>query len=265
MKHISHFSLLISQLWALALNVWREAVRDKLIQLLVGFGFFMMLVAIVFGNMAVGGQKRVIEDMIFWIIGLWGLLAVLYMGSAIVKKELQSKTVYLVLSRPISRPVFLTGKFFGMILVLLSVFSLLSIAGAMILQIKGIAISINHLWTVVFIFGEWIMMAALSLFFASFTTPILHNFFLVGVNFLGHYSNDLLIYAENTKDFILKLFLTILYYVLPNLELYNFREKTLYKDIIESAALMHGAAILSGWILVFLIAANLIFVRRRLL
>ncbi len=265
MNSISHFSLLISQTWALSLNVWREAVRDKLVQLLVGFGFLMMLVAIVFGDMAVGGQKRVIEDMIFWIIGLWGLLAVLYMGSAIVKKELQSKTVYLVLSRPVSRPVFLIGKFFGMILVLLSVFCLLAVAGVMILQMKGIEISANHLWAALFIFGEWVLMAALSVFFASFTSPILHNFFLVGINFLGHYSNDLRIYSDNAKDFILKMLLKTLYYVLPNLEALNFREAVLYKDAIRPDLLMQGAVVLSGWILTSLIAANLIFVRRRLL
>ncbi|NJL59706.1 MAG: hypothetical protein HC887_08750, partial [Desulfobacteraceae bacterium] len=89
--------------------------------------------------------------------------------------------------------------------------------------------------------------------------------FLVGINFLGHYSNDLRIYSDNAKDFILKMLLKILYYVLPNLEALNFREAVLYKDAISPDLLMQGAVVLSGWILTSLIAANLIFVRRRLL
>lgn len=254
-----------SQIWALSLNVWREAVRDKLIQLLVAFGFLMMLAAVIFGNMAVGGQKRIIQDMVFWVMGIWGLLAVLYMGSGIVKNELRNKTVYLVLSRPINRPIFLTGKFCGMILVLTSIFCLIAIGGIFLFQIKGIEITSKHIWAALFIFGEWIMMAALSLFFASFTSPILHNFFIVGINFLGHWSNDILIYSDNSKDFIIKMILKILYYVLPNLEALNFRDAALYNDVITSSVLMQGAVVLSGWILTFLIAANMVFVRRRLL
>jgi len=258
-------SILFFQIWALALNVWRESVRDKLVQILAASGILLMLVSLVFGNMAIGGQNRILQDMNFWVLGIWGLVAVLYMGSNIVKNELQRKTIYLILARPVNRSAFLTGKFFGMALVLTTTFCLLALAGLTLMQLKGIVITSKHLWALVFIWGEWILLAAISLFFASFTSPMLHNFFLVGISFLGHWSNDLRIFSENTKDLLIKGLLNAIYHILPNLEALNFREAALYNDVIAPSVLTQGALVLLGWTLSALIAANTVFIRRRLL
>lgn len=258
-------AIFIPQIKALAANVWREATRDRLILMLVGSGVLMMMVSLVFGQMAVGGQDRVVQDMGYWIMGMWGLIAVLYLGSGIIKHELQRKTVYLVLSRPVDRPTFMLGKFFGMVLVLASAFALLAAAWLLLAASRGISLTAAHFWALGFIFGEWMLLAALSLFFASFTSPLLHNFFLISVAFLGHWSNELKIFADNAKTDTLKFLLNALYYLLPNLEALNFREAALYNDVIGQTVIWQGALVLFGWTATALIAANLIFMRRRLL
>lgn len=218
---------LFSQIWAMALNVWREAIRDRLLHLLVGSGILVMFSSIVFGQMAVGAQGRVIQNIGFWTLGIWGVIAVIYLGSGVVKREIQQKTIYLVLSRPMNRPTFIFGKYVGIILVLLSIFLMLSVAWLVLLQFHGIRIHLQHFIALGFIFGEWLLLAAISLFFASFTSPLLHNFFLVGITFLGHWSNDLRLFADNAQSIWLKKFLMGLYYALPNLEALNFREVAL--------------------------------------
>lgn len=258
-------AILIPQMKALAVNIWREATRDRLILMLVGSGVLMMLVSLVFGQMAVGGQARVLQDMGFWVIGMWGLVAVLYLGSGIIKHELQRKTVYLVLSRPVGRSTFLMGKYFGMALVLMTAFVLLSAAWLLVLFSMGILVTPTHFWALGFIFGEWMLLAAISLFFASFTSPMLHNFFLVSISFLGHWSNELKIFADNAKTETLKFVLNTLYLLLPNLESLNFREAAVYNDAISQAVIWQGALVLLGWTATALVAANLIFMQRRLL
>ena len=257
--------ILIPQIRALAVNVWREATRDRLILMLVGSGVLMMLVSLVFGQMMVGGQNRILQDMGYWIMGMWGLIAVLYLGSGIIKHELQRKTVYLVLSRPVDRPTFMLGKFFGMILVLLSAFGLMSAAWLLLVVSKGVSLTAAHFWALGFILGEWVLLAAMSLFFASFTSPLLHNFFLISVYFLGHWSNELKIFADNAKMDIMRYLLNSLYYLLPNLEALNFREAAIYNDVIGYTVVFQGALVLFGWTATALIAANLIFMQRRLL
>ncbi len=254
-----------SQIWALALNVWRESSRDRGVAILVVFGTLVILVSLIFGQMAVGGKVRVIQNMGFWVIGLWGLFAVLYLGSNIISQELKHHTIYMILSRPVNRTVFLLGKFAGMLIVLLLIFLLLSIVWLGLLLFEGIDISITHFVALGFIFGEWVLLAALSLFFASFTSTLLHNFFLIGITFLGHWSNDLRLFAENAKEIWLKYILKIIYFILPNLEALNFREYALYQQNINFSLCSEGAIVLFLWICSALTAANFIFARRKLI
>jgi len=152
-----------------------------------------------------------------------------------------------------------------MVLVLFSAFCLLAAAWLALMQFKAVPLTSRHFWALIFIFGEWILLAAFSIFFASFTSPLLHNFFLVGVTFLGHWSNDLRLFAENADTIWIKKLLKGIYYVLPNLEALNFREAALYNEIISSALMIEAAGVLICWISAVLIAANIIFVRRKLL
>lgn len=254
----------LSQISALAVNVWREAIRDRLLHLLIGSGVLVMSSSIVLGQMAVGAQGRVIENMGFWTLGIWGLIAVIYLGSGVVKREIQQKTIYLVLSRPMNRPTFITGKYVGILFVLFSIFLTLAMVWLILLQLYDIRIHSQHFIAVGFIFGEWLLLAAISLFFASFTSPLLHNFFIVGIAFLGHWSNDLRLFAENAKSFFLQKFLMTLYYAVPNLEALNFREAALYDQIVSSALIWQAAGVLLAWTVTALVAANLIFCQRKL-
>ncbi|MEZ4529034.1 MAG: ABC transporter permease [Desulfobacterales bacterium] len=258
-------TILFSQIWELGMNVWREAVRDKAVQIIVASGIMLMFFSLVLGRMAVGGEERVLQSTGFWILGIWGLVSVIYMGSNIVRREIQSKTVYMVLSRPVNRTVFMFGKFFGMLMVLFSAFCILGICWLILLKLKMIPVSSTHFWALLFIFGEWVMLAAFSLFFASFTTPLLHNFFLAGISFLGHWLGDLRMFAENSRELWLKYILRTIYHILPNLEALNFRADALYSRVPEPGLLAEGCLVLSGWTLAALIAANIIFARRRLL
>ncbi len=256
----------ISQIKALALNVWLEAVRDKLLYLLVSMGIVFMLLSLIAGQMAVGDPYQVIQSMGFWIMGIWGLMAVIYMGSNILGREFQRRTIYLVLSRPVNRTTFIIGKFAGMLLVLFSVFFLLVIFWLPEIWFAGIKIKSQHLWALVFIFGEWIMLASFSIFFASFTTPVLHNFFILGISFLGHMSNDLRLLVERGKlsegvAYLIK----AIYFALPNLEALNFRENAIFSLPIPDDLLFLGITIFMGWSISILLAAIIIFSRRKLL
>ena len=91
-----------------------------------------------------------------------------------------------------------------MIFVLAPIFCLLVLIWVILMYFNKIPLTMSHAWALIFIFGEWILISSFSLFFASFTTPVLHNFFLVGLSFLGHYSNDLRLFADNASVVWLK-------------------------------------------------------------
>ncbi|PID73719.1 MAG: hypothetical protein CSB33_02105 [Desulfobacterales bacterium] len=257
-------SAFLFQIRALAVNVWLEALRDKLLQLLIVSGMVVITCSLILGNMAVGGHERIIQSTGFWAMGIWGLMAVIYLGSNMLKKEIQQKTIYLVLSRPVNRPVFLIGKFAGMILVLGTVFPVLSIVWLMVLQFSGIEIHLQHLVALGFIFIEWILLAAFSLFFTTFTSPMLHNLFLVGLTFMGHWSNDLNRMAETgVKEEWIKILLKAIYYILPNLDALNFRSEAIHDLMIHGSILLNGLVIWFFWTATIFVGANLIFLQRK--
>ncbi|MBF0100749.1 MAG: ABC transporter permease [Desulfobacterales bacterium] len=251
------------QLWAIALNVWRESVRDRVLHVLIGSGIFFMGLSLIMGQMAVGGMERVIQSMCFWVMGIWGLIAVIYIGSRIVKQEIKQKTVYLILSRPLNRITFLMGKYLGVCLVLCSLHLVLLLVCTILFMSKGIQIDGIYFTAMFFILIEWVLLASFSLFFAAFTSPILHNFFLVGVSFLGHWSNDLRIFSEKSTNDLLKVFLKTIYYILPNLESINFKAAAMYHTALPVSILVEGFIVFLLWLCTMLIASNLIFFRRK--
>jgi ABC-type transport system involved in multi-copper enzyme maturation permease subunit len=257
--------MIAAQIQSLALHVWRDALRNRGIQGLVSSGILMFFATNLLGNMAVGGKDRVLQNAGFWILGIWGLITVAYLGFNLIRQEFQRQTAYLILYRPISRSVFLMGKFAGVVLVLMLVYAILCGVFLLHLKLNGIALNIAYVPALVFIAAEWILTAALSLFFATVTTPVLHLFFLTGMVFLGHWLQDLLFFSQRVENPLIHSLLIGAYQALPNLEALNFRQAALYAESIP--AYLIGLAALSwlGWVVTLLLAANAVFLKRKLL
>jgi len=255
----------LTQLFAIARNVWLEAARDRGIQILGIGGVAGMVFSLVLGRMAVGGRIRVVQDMGFWVLWIFGIFTVLYLGSNLVRQEIQKRTVYLILSRPVARTTFLLGKYCGIVLVFLSIYVILALSFLIIMFTAGIDISYQHIIAVLFILGEWFLLGAFSIFFATFTSPLLHNFFTVGIGFLGHWCNDLRLFAANSDSYITKHLLNLMYFILPNLETLNFRAWAIYGESITPQVIFTGIFFVMSWSLLAITAASLIFHYRKLL
>ncbi len=253
----------IFQIRAIATNVWRESIRNRTLHILTGSALIFLCFSMVLGEMAMGGRERIVQNAAFWMFGMWGLFSTTYLGSNIIKQEYQRRTVYLILSRPVTRFVFLTGKFLGMVLVLMCIFSTLFLFTILIFKYIPIQITGMHIVALLFIFGEWILMASMSLFFAVFTSPILQAFFMTGIYFTSHWSKDLYIFASNSRDIFLKNMLNIIYYTLPNLEALNFRTDALYSKVVPHQLFFEGTLVLICWIVFFFSGANIIFAARK--
>ncbi|MGB5218711.1 MAG: hypothetical protein WBN66_10485 [Smithella sp.] len=255
----------IYQIKALALAVWKESTRDRALISLSGSGIILLLFSIILGKMAVGGYDRVIQNMGMWVLGTWGLISSAYIGASLIRNEFQRQTAYLILSRPVTRTVFLMGKFAGMIVVISTIFLILACVWLVIMSAKSIAITPSHFIAIGFIWGEWVLLAAFSLLLASFTSPVMQVFCLTGISFLGHWARDLKAFAERLDSPFLRQIFEGIYYILPNLEAVNFRDAALYGEPISGILMLEAFVVLLGWILTSLIAANLIFSRRKLL
>ncbi len=254
----------LQQIFTIGTITWKESLRDR-VQLIIGlFGIFLIGIIPVIARMIVGSKIRVIYDMGFWVLGIWGLALVMYLGANSIRKEIQSKTIYLILSRPIRRWQFVLGKLLGIIMVIFVVYIILSFFLILEFFVYRIDFSLAHFFTFFFIFLEWIMIACLSMVFASFTTPLMHNIFLISTVFLGHYLSDIRVFIINIKEPFLKFLLKVVYYTLPNLEKLNFKSYVIYEKPIPSELLPMAFIVWFSWCVFLVVLSIFIFNNRKI-
>jgi ABC-type transport system involved in multi-copper enzyme maturation permease subunit len=247
---------------ALAHNTFREAVRDKVFVLVGAFGLVLVLSTVVLSPLTVGAQEKIVADIGLSSITIFSLLVILFMGSGMLHKEIDKRTIMTILSKPITRLDYLVGKYLGLLATLLimiaAMVALFSVAcGLTTAQFK------SAYWIA---FGlascEMMVMTAVLVFFSSFSTPVLTSLFTLGVFLAGHTVQDLQRFAMVTESKSLEAILNVVKYILPNLDLFNVRNAAVHGLPIESAhviwALLYGL-LYSG---LMLILAEFAFRRR---
>ena len=194
--------MLLRQIIAIARNTFREAVRDRVLYNLVAFAVIMIGSALLFGQISVGIHKIIVINIGLSSISIFGLLIAIFIGIGSVHKEIDKRSLYSVLSKPIHRWQFVLGKFAGLNLTLL-VNAAVMTAGlwAALYYLMGTFQPEDiSIWAAIyFILLELTLVSALCVFFSSFTTPVLAALFTILLYFTGSFSPDLKIDRKSTR------------------------------------------------------------------
>ena len=210
----------------IALNTFREIVRNKFLYIIIFFAFIFIAFSIVLWSLTLWDSKKLIIDFGLSMIEIFGLIWILFVGSQLLFKEIEWKTIFLILSKPIKRSEFVLGKFLGFSFVNLLIIVLQSILFLLVLYFKNLEITNLILMSLFFTFLKLELILALVLFFSSFMSNMIvilvsvlvylsgHSFSLI-LDLLNRTKNQILIYfgewlqllfppfeALNTKDFI---------------------------------------------------------------
>src|SRR5208283_3951625 len=101
---------------AIALNTFREAVRDKILYVLLVFGILMILVSRAIGWVSFGGENKIMTDIGLAAIWMFSGMVSIFIGTGLIYKEIDKRTIYTVLAKPAERWQFLAGKYLGLLL-----------------------------------------------------------------------------------------------------------------------------------------------------
>src|SRR5215472_14616473 len=107
-----------SRLSAITLNTFREAVRDRVLYNLILFVLLLVASAPLFGQISIGLERLILVNVGLSSISLFGVIIAILIGIGLVSKEIEKKTLYTILSRPVRRWEFIVGKYFGLLLTL---------------------------------------------------------------------------------------------------------------------------------------------------
>jgi len=105
----------MGRVWAIAINTFREAVRDKVLYGVLGFACAVLLLTLALAELSLHQQRRVVLDVGLASISLFSVVIAIFLGSSLLYKEIERKTLYVILPKPIRRWEFLLGKYAGLV------------------------------------------------------------------------------------------------------------------------------------------------------
>ena len=247
---------------AIAVNTFREAVRDKILYSLLIFALLMIVSSVFLSTLSVGDQIKIIKDMGLSMISIFGTLIAIFVGIGLVYKEIEKRTIYSIIAKPIARHQFLMGKYCGLILTLLVEITVMSSGFLLLLYFYPGSYDASILKAIYLIFIELMIVTAIALLFSSFSTPILSGIFTLLFFVIGHLTYDLKILVTESKMKSLTNFSNFLYYAFPNLENFNIKSRVVHHLPVGWDYLLYTTFYGLFYILLILSLSVIIFTRR---
>ena len=213
----------MKSLLVVARNTFRETVRDKILYNLVFFALLLIGASVLLGTLTIGEQAKIISDVGLAAINLVGVVIAIFVGIGLVTKEIERRTVYTILARPITRTQFVLGKYCGLGCVMVVNLAIMVGMFFATIWLSGNQIHGSLFQAVQLILVETLLVTALAMFFSTFSSPTLSAIMTIGFYVIGHLTTDLKGFAEKSKSPLTEMIMSGLYYVCPNLEWLNIK------------------------------------------
>ena len=258
----------IARILAIASNTYREAIRNRAFIVMLIAAVAVIAFSLVLSELAVRGQAaRVVTDFGLAVIGLFGVVIAITMGVILLFKEIDKKTIFTIIPKPIARHEIVLGKYVGMLVILVIEVAVLAVAWALVLWAKGAPVGIEVWKAVLLAFFEIMLVTSIAVLFSSFSSPALSGLFTFGIFFLGRISYLVAQMLEARRS----LFVTYpplrpvgeaFVAVFPDLQVFNVSQDLLLGIPIGGAYVLSVFAYALAYIGVFLSIAVVLFQRR---
>ena len=252
---------MMDRIRAIAFNTFRETVRDRVLYNLVFFALLLVATAPLMAQISIGVQRVLLINLSLTAISIFGIVISIFVGISLVSKEIEKRTLYPVLSRPVGRGEFIVGKYFGLAGTLLV--NTLAMAAGFYLELLLMARSstcadANTLIGIYFLFLQFLIVIGLALLFSSFSSPLLSALFALSMFVVGTCAEDLRTFASMSQG-AQKWLAQITSYLVPNLASLNVITRVAHDQLIPAAlvgyntlyTLLYATATVSGALLIF--------------
>lgn len=259
----------------IAVAVFRESVRDRVPYAMVVFASLLIAASFLIGQITAGQDLKIIKDLGLAALSIFGLFIAIFIGIGLVSKEVEKKSVFGLLSKPISRAQFILGKYAGLVMTLAVNLGVMTIAYYLVLYYMHFSASAptragwllpatdpRLLIAILLIFAELMLVTALALFFSTFSSPLLATLLTIGLWVAGHFNGDLRNF-ETVVDSAFAVWLARgLYYLLPNLAPFDVKAEVVYGIPVGLRHVAYTLAYAGVYIATLLTASVAIFRRR---
>lgn len=252
---------------AIALNTHREAVRNKILYSVVLFAAVLIGVSALFGSVTIGSQVKVIKDFGLFSLSFLGALITIIAGGSLLSRELKQRTVYNILSKPVSRAQFIVGKYLGLTLTVQVLIALMGLGLVGFLALMEGTVDLLLFQGIFLVLLEVAVVAAVSMFFSALVvTTTLSGLFTLAFYIAGRsitYFGYFLKESADTPTVVSRI-VQIFDAILPDLSLFNHGDTLVYGHAVSAATAGTAAAYAFAYSVVALLLAVIIFERREL-
>jgi ABC-type transport system involved in multi-copper enzyme maturation permease subunit len=256
----------------IAINVFRESVRDKVLYNLIFFALLLIGASYLIGQLTAGQDVKIIKDLGLAASSIFGLFIAVFIGIGLVSKEVEKRSIYALLAKPIDRYQLVLGKYAGLVLTLAVNLAIMAAALYVVLGYMSWmadasakaawerpALDPDLLKAFALMFVELAVVTAIAVFFSTFSTPLLSAALTFGFFVAGRFSADLRNFNQVVDSPVATAVATGLYWVLPNLAPFDVRGQVVhgqpvaagYLAIVTGSGLLYAAALIVGAMLIF--------------
>ena len=252
----------LGRILTIAVNTVREAIRNRLLYTLLLFAILLILSGIFLSSLSYVENERILQDLGLAAMRLFGVAIALFVGVGLIHKEVDRRTVYTILSKPLTRAEFLLGKYVGLVLTVWMQEAVMVLAFGGVSLLAGAPLTVGHGSAFLLLGAELAVVVAIATLFSAFTAPMLASFFTGGLWLVGNLTRGLRDLGARSDAEAVRVATHWLYRLLPDLESFNLRIEAAHQLPVAGSdvwlPLLYGA----GYSAVVLAAAVAIFQRR---
>ena len=232
---------------AVAANTMREAVRDRILYMLLFFALGMMLASRALSMLTMGEPRKIIVDIGLGSISFFSVLIAVFLGIGLVSREIERRTIYAVVTKPLSRGAFVCGKFLGLMATIALIQLVMTLFFAVTLYAWETPFTRAYAFAIGLSFLEAATMLAVALLFSALASPLLASMFTLATYMVGHWLDSVAVLVRRLPPGLFRWFLTALYYVFPNLERLNIKGQVVFAEPELVAELPRQVLTASGY------------------
>ncbi len=215
-------------IWNIGANTFREAIRNRVLYIILVFAFFFILGSRFLGSISVGQDVKIIKDMGLAGISLFAVLVAIFVGTSIVYQEIERRTIYTILSKPVRRREFVIGKYLGLCMTLATVVAAMTVVLGLQLWLVGAGFDLSFLVAISLTLAELFVITSVAVLFSTVASPLLSAVFTFCFYIIGHTIRNILGLLQFVDSDIVRRFLSGIYFVLPNLDNFNVHREVVH-------------------------------------
>lgn len=225
----------MTNILALAVNTFREAIRKKVFYLILIFTLVLVAVATAIASVSLEDENRVLIHFGLFSINVLGLLVAIFIGSQLIADETERKTIYTAISHGVTRAQFILGKFLGLYFTILALTFFMTLLMSAVFWANGVAVDHGEMAAAILLMLLQLMMVCgVVVMFSSFSTPVLSAVLTLLVWFICNFTLDIenhaLYLRDHLREVVMPVVFHAIYVAIPNFAQYNQIREVVYAD-----------------------------------